>query len=322
MFVIWVLPYGLAAFYDFLLGQEFLPNSYPTLSNVIPSWVPLFWFIIGCVAIIVVTFEGTYRITRNSASQSQTLSTAVQPYTLAKEYPPRIRRALSKLIQQGEELCNKMQVREFSVWHLEPVVREWLDESSQKVYKILPELASYILADQGAFTEGEKSQYQGWKWDNFSLRINIDRRLARLREIESKIRVPDKEGSTTPNAPKLPSPELRIYYLKHEFGVAGEGKFTGLSVDNGTPILSIEAEFSPTGPMKIDVVKLHLVGEELKSLNWKVQEYSDLSWGSPSNAFDVSGISPGKHDTELWARASGDWWGPYPFSIDFLEVNS
>ena len=124
-----------------------------------------------------------------------------------------------------------------------------------------------------------------------------------------------------PNVPKLAHAELYITYHKHEFGVAGEGKYTGLSVDNGTPILSVEAEFRPTGPMRIEVVELCLVGKRISSLNCEVQESSDRLWFTPSNIFNVSGISLGKHDTELVALANGEWWRSHPFTIAFPEVN-
>lgn len=124
-----------------------------------------------------------------------------------------------------------------------------------------------------------------------------------------------------PNVPKLAHAELYITYHKHEFGVAGEGKYTGLSVDNGTPILSVEAEFRPTGPMRIEVVELCLVGKRISSLNCEVQESSDRLWFTPSNIFNVSRISLGKHDAELVALANGEWWRSHPFTIAFPEVN-
>ncbi len=62
MFVIWGLPYGLGTFYDFLQGQEFLPIEYPTLGSLIPNWLPPVWLVIGVITIIIVTFEGAYRL--------------------------------------------------------------------------------------------------------------------------------------------------------------------------------------------------------------------------------------------------------------------
>lgn len=75
MFVVWGLPYGIFAFYDFLLGQEFLPNSYPTLGGIIPNWLPPIWIIIGVIAFIVVTFEGSFRIVR----QKSRIGDSIQP---------------------------------------------------------------------------------------------------------------------------------------------------------------------------------------------------------------------------------------------------
>ncbi len=71
MFVVWGLPYGVGGIYDFLQGQEFLPINVPTLSSIIPDYVPLIWFLIGVIAFIVVTFEGAYRIVQRERNQYQ-----------------------------------------------------------------------------------------------------------------------------------------------------------------------------------------------------------------------------------------------------------
>ena len=52
---VWGLPYGIAALYDLLHGQEFLPKEYPTLSHIMPSWLPLIWISIGIIMFIGVT---------------------------------------------------------------------------------------------------------------------------------------------------------------------------------------------------------------------------------------------------------------------------
>jgi hypothetical protein len=62
--VVWVIPYGVLGVYDLLLGQEFLPKSWPTLSQLLPNWLPTLWFILGILAILLVTFEGSYRINK------------------------------------------------------------------------------------------------------------------------------------------------------------------------------------------------------------------------------------------------------------------
>ena len=132
----------------------------------------------------------------------------------------------------------------------------------------------------------------------------------------------EEAADTDPDAPKLPSPELYITYHKHEFGVAGEGEYTGLSVNNGIPILSVEAAYRPTGPMRIEVVELCIVGKRISSLNGEVQEPNDHRWFVPSNAFNVLGISPGEHDAELFAFANGRWWRSHPFTVLFPAVTS
>ncbi len=124
------------------------------------------------------------------------------------------------------------------------------------------------------------------------------------------------ELQTEKDLPKLPHPELYITYHKHEFGIAGEGKYIDTNVDKGTPILSIEAEFRPTGQMRIETVELWLAGKRLPSLNYEVQESSDRLWFSTSNIFNISGISVGKHNAELLSLANGEWWRSYSFLIE------
>ncbi len=119
--------------------------------------------------------------------------------------------------------------------------------------------------------------------------------------------------SATPSTLKLPHPpELQISYQKHEFGVF-----------NGEPVITIYAEYRPTGPMRVEAIELHLVGKRVPSLDWKVLEMSQDLWYTSDNKFNVpDGISPGKHDAKLAAFANGEWWGSQPFTIAFRKVNS
>jgi len=102
----------------------------------------------------------------------------------------------------------------------------------------------------------------------------------------------------TPNAPKLPHPpELHITYLKHKLGV-----------DNGVPIITVWAEYRPTGTMRVEAVELCLVGKRIPSLDWEVLDISQDLWYKPDNKFKVpDGISPGKHDAKLAAFVNGEW---------------
>ena len=123
----------------------------------------------------------------------------------------------------------------------------------------------------------------------------------------------DKEDSAIPNTPKLPQPpELHISYQKHKFDVL-----------NGEPIIIVDAEYRPTGTMRIEAIELQLVGRSEPSLDWKVYEVKQDIWIASDNKFKVlDGISPGEHDVTLAAFANGEWWGSHPFTIIFPEVNS
>ena len=70
VFVIWVLPYGAGAIYDFLQGQGFLPADYPNLSSIVPDWLPPVWFFVGLITFVLVTIEGAYRISHKKIEQS------------------------------------------------------------------------------------------------------------------------------------------------------------------------------------------------------------------------------------------------------------
>ena len=124
-----------------------------------------------------------------------------------------------------------------------------------------------------------------------------------------------KENSAIPDMLKSPRPpELQISYQKHEFGM-----------DNGVPIITVWAEYRPTGlgPMRVETIELRLVGECVRPMDWKVLEMSQDLWYTSDNKFTVpDGMSPGKHGVTLAAFANGEWWGSHPFTIAFPEVNS
>lgn len=100
---------------------------------------------------------------------------------------------LDKLITQGEALASQMQRPDFHTGQMGQDVRQWLDSTDRDVWQVIPEYASYIVAQQGDFTHDEKLRYEGWKMENVTLRISVDRRLSRLREIRSKIQTSDLE---------------------------------------------------------------------------------------------------------------------------------
>ncbi len=125
--------------------------------------------------------------------------------------------------------------------------------------------------------------------------------------------VPRKEDSAIPNTLKFPQPpELHVSYQKHEFGVF-----------DGEPIVTVYAEYRPTGTMRIEAIELRLIGRSEPSLDWEVYEVKRDVWIAPGNRFRVpDGIAPGEHGVTLAAFANGEWWGSPPFPIVFPEVSS
>ena len=68
---------------------------------------------------------------------------------------------------------------------------------SKLVWDVMPEHAKHITGDQGAMTYDEKLRYHGWGTDAAAIRISVDRRLARLREIRHRLQLPDTGDSQT-----------------------------------------------------------------------------------------------------------------------------
>ncbi len=62
MLLIWGLPYGIAGLYDFLQGQEIAFTQYPTIGSLLPAWLPQAWPIVGIFLLLIIAFEGAYRI--------------------------------------------------------------------------------------------------------------------------------------------------------------------------------------------------------------------------------------------------------------------
>lgn len=127
-------------------------------------------------------------------SESSRLQPATVPATTQnRRYSPQVLEQLSGLIIGGEKLANDMRRSDFHVDQLGRYVREWLDSVENEVWEVLPDYAGYITAEQGDITEDEKMRYSGWGRGAASLRISVDRRLTRLREIRPQIQITDTE---------------------------------------------------------------------------------------------------------------------------------
>lgn len=114
------------------------------------------------------------------------------PSEIEQEYSPEVGLKLDELIAQGETLVGKMQRPDFQIFTTEKMgesVRQWLESGERDVWKLIPERARHIVAEQGDFSPDERLRYQGWSNDSASLRVWVDRRLSRLREVRSQIKV-------------------------------------------------------------------------------------------------------------------------------------
>lgn len=168
-------------------------------------------------------------------------------------------------------------------------------------------------------------EWENWGLGNYELQIEVGTESDNFKPNKTAVtfcaRGGDLEVATKPledsarlDILKSPRPpELQISYQKHEFGI-----------DNGVPVITVWAEYRPTGldPMRIEAIKIQLVGGSEPSLDWKVYVVKQDIWITSDNKFKVpDGISPGEHDVVLAAYANGEWWGSRPFTIAFPEVN-
>ena len=109
-----------------------------------------------------------------------------------QEYSSEVMSKLDKLIFEGDRLVNCMQMPNFGLYTTENIgesVRKWLDDVERDIWEIIPNRASYVIETRGGLSPEDKLRYQGWNYDEASLRISVDRKLLRLREVRSQIRI-------------------------------------------------------------------------------------------------------------------------------------
>ena len=94
---------------------------------------------------------------------------------------------LDEIIKKGEELIYDMKTPGFNWAQLELWIQRWLTNIDSNVWKVTPQYAKYITEDQGTFTTGEILKYHNWNKKEASLRVMVDRKLLRLREVRAKL---------------------------------------------------------------------------------------------------------------------------------------
>ncbi len=108
-----------------------------------------------------------------------------------REYSPQVKETLDTLIKHGEELTHQMQRDDFHRGQLGQEVRQWLDNTEHDVWEVVPEHASHLTSNEAVtkepYTDQERLRYAGWNRNVAALRVSVDRRLVRLREIRSQI---------------------------------------------------------------------------------------------------------------------------------------
>ena len=175
--------WGLGKLIGYIEEQE---GIWVNISDFIINYLPWVTWIAIPITILIL-------IVKAWLDSSRLQVTTVLATTQNRRCSPQVLEQLNGLIVGGEVLANYMRRSDFHVGQLSQSVHEWLDNVEKDVWEVLPDYAGYITAEQGGITEDEKMRYSGWDWGAASLRISVDRRLARLRETRSQIQAPDKE---------------------------------------------------------------------------------------------------------------------------------
>lgn len=204
----WKRPY--AAIGGFGLGLvmwvlEMADVIMPLWLLIILGVMALGMIVFGSIPLVIIAVRGLGRVRiRNPiyvysgiVPLTSTTEKRIDELGENKKYPIQVKNKIDELIECGEKLTSQMRRPDFHVGQLGQDVRHWLDSVDHDIWDALPDYASYITAEQGDITDDEKLRYNGWGWGAASLRISVDRRLARLRETRSRIQVLDKEGSQT-----------------------------------------------------------------------------------------------------------------------------
>ncbi len=170
----------------------------------------------------------------------------------------------------------------------------------------LDALGIYQLASGSQFTN-----VPSWVWFQIALLVFLIIPFIafhKLRVQRDELQAKLQKGKDTP---KLPSPpELEIIYINNKCGI-----------ENGANIVTICAEYRPTGKMNIEQLELHLLGRRIPSSDWRVMKASQDLWFTSDNKFELPRkTSSGEHSAELFAFANGEWWRSQSFSID-ITIN-
>lgn len=107
--------------------------------------------------------------------------------TLSVEAIGKSQKWLDEIINQGEDLVYNMKTPGFNWAQLELWVQRWLIRISKEAWDVLhQQYAAYVTQEQGNYTSEEVIKYGHWSTREGSLRIMVDRKLLRLREIRAK----------------------------------------------------------------------------------------------------------------------------------------
>lgn len=263
---------------DMVTWQGWIGNVWDWLTET-PT--PISWALV-VIGIVILLRPQRLLHTRKkgiiSGNQENTVDAAVSVAEIiqdgiGQQYSTEDIDELDILIDRGNDLCQQMQTKDFIREPLESVVGNWMNDIGRVVWQIIPKYASYIMGDQGNLTEHEKLPYQSWNWNDATLRISVDRRLSRLREIRSQIQSPDLEIE--------PKDALQHIIL--------EGRYhTSLTIHKGRPGWPVmyPIRIRNTRPIKIDIV-----GYDVNIL-WNDTSVQKVGWEAPSrdasNGLEVS----------------------------------
>lgn len=157
-------------------------------------WITWIAIPITIMVLLVLTWRKSAKIQVATVAASTSTSLAEATSTqeaVIREYSPQVKETLDALIKHGEELTHQMQRDDFHRGQLGQEVRQWLDNTERDVWEVVPEHASHLTGNEAVtkepYTDQERLRYAGWSRNAAALRVSVDRRLVRLREIRSRI---------------------------------------------------------------------------------------------------------------------------------------
>ncbi len=200
-YVVLLLVFGLASFVirdriaEWANTQidERLPEVTEGFTNLLASDVFLLgaWLVFAGVAVVgfVVLYKRAGRPASRDSSAEATRPTPNRNRSPAeKRRVKQAKEVLEQLTWVGERLLGHMNTPQSVLFtDVSKRAQGWLGRLDEELWEAVPEQAAFILEDQGPLSSEEVMRYGAWQRDAASLRITVERKLRRLRQVRAKL---------------------------------------------------------------------------------------------------------------------------------------